>query len=160
MHIMHLACAVDALSSVLVDLIETPGLVEGSSKDAKLQTLFGNYKAWAEAAGYCFGKPFFLVKKSHFMSKKPASRKPSHVASLIRSPRQSLQKDVLPSGVEAEGREQTLRSVAEVFVCYSMSLHDLLGQWPAESCQHTRLGGAVSRRNDFSIFQFSVLVIL
>lgn len=50
MHIVHLALGVDGLASVLMDLVDHPdGLVEGQSRDQKLEKLFENYKEWAEA---------------------------------------------------------------------------------------------------------------
>ncbi len=51
MHIVHLALGVDAVGSVLMDIIDHPsGLVEGQSRDQKLATLWENYKTWAEAS--------------------------------------------------------------------------------------------------------------
>lgn len=50
MHIVHLALGVDALGSVLMDLVDHPdGLIAGSSRENKLGTLWGNYKEWADA---------------------------------------------------------------------------------------------------------------
>ena len=48
MHIMHLACAVDSLTSILLDLVEEDNLVAGSTRDQKLDTLWQNYRDWAE----------------------------------------------------------------------------------------------------------------
>ena len=49
MHIVHLALAVDAIASVLIDLVDIDGLVAGATRDQKLATLWCNYHAWAEA---------------------------------------------------------------------------------------------------------------
>lgn len=50
MHIVHLALGVDALGSVLMDLVDHPdGLIAGSSRENKLGTLWDNYKEWADA---------------------------------------------------------------------------------------------------------------
>ena len=51
MHIMHLACAVDSLTSVLLDLVEEDNLVAGSTRDQRLDTLWQNYRSWAETNG-------------------------------------------------------------------------------------------------------------
>lgn len=49
MHIVHLALAVDAVASVLLDMVDFPGLIQGGSRDERLQTLFSNYREWCEA---------------------------------------------------------------------------------------------------------------
>ena len=49
MHIVHLALAVDAIASVLIDLVDIDDLVAGATRDQKLATLWCNYHAWAEA---------------------------------------------------------------------------------------------------------------
>ena len=52
MHIVHVACAVDAISSILLDLVEAPNLdIAGGTRDQKLETLWHNYRSWAESAG-------------------------------------------------------------------------------------------------------------
>ena len=66
MHIMHLACAVDCLSSVLMDLVDEPNLISGNSRDKKLETLWINYRNWAEATGNLFQRTsLFLLILGH-----------------------------------------------------------------------------------------------
>ena len=51
MHLVHLALGCDAVSSILLDIIDDPsGLVAGHSRDKKLEALWCNYKEWAEAS--------------------------------------------------------------------------------------------------------------
>ena len=52
MHITYLALGVDALASVLMDVIDHNGgsLVEGKHRDNKLETLYNNYRVWCEAS--------------------------------------------------------------------------------------------------------------
>ena len=51
MHLVHLALGVDAISSVLLDIVDHPdGLVAGTSRDGRLETLWWNYKEWADAS--------------------------------------------------------------------------------------------------------------
>ena len=52
MHIVHLACATDSISSILLDLVEEPNIgINGGTRDQKLETLWHNYRSWAESAG-------------------------------------------------------------------------------------------------------------
>ncbi len=46
MHIMHLACSVDAICSVLLDLSD------GGNRDRQLAELWESYKTWCEAARF------------------------------------------------------------------------------------------------------------
>ena len=50
MHIMHLACCVDAVVSIIMDLVDETN-IEGTSRDAKLEKLWLNYKKWADDTG-------------------------------------------------------------------------------------------------------------
>jgi len=53
MHIVHLACGVDAMASIIMDLVENePHLIAGTSKEKKLETLWINYRQWAESSRY------------------------------------------------------------------------------------------------------------
>ena len=53
MHIVHLACGVDAISSIIMDLVDNvPDLIAGTSREKKLETLWLNYRAWAESSRY------------------------------------------------------------------------------------------------------------
>ena len=49
MHIVHLALGVDAIASVLIDVVDIDGLVAGATRDLRLGSLWSNYHAWAEA---------------------------------------------------------------------------------------------------------------
>lgn len=49
MHITHLALAVDALSSVILDLCDLQGMIAGDTLDKRLETLWDNYRGWCEA---------------------------------------------------------------------------------------------------------------
>lgn len=64
MHIVHLALAVDAIVSILIDLVEIPDLVLGDTRDQRLGTLWNNYQAWCEAIRHLLAKKhavcFFL----------------------------------------------------------------------------------------------------
>lgn len=64
MHITYLALGVDALASVLMDVIDHNGgsLIEGKHRDNKLETLYNNYRDWCEAsrALICRFKKLFL----------------------------------------------------------------------------------------------------
>ena len=52
MHIVHLACATDSISSILLDLVEEPNIgINGGTRDQKLEMLWHNYRSWAESAG-------------------------------------------------------------------------------------------------------------
>ena len=50
MHIVHLALAVDAITSILIDLVEIPDLILGETRDQRLGTLWLNYHEWCEAS--------------------------------------------------------------------------------------------------------------
>lgn len=53
MHIVHLACAMDGITSILLDLVEEdPTLLRGNSKESKLETLWLNYRDWCEASRF------------------------------------------------------------------------------------------------------------
>ena len=49
MHIVHLALGVDALASVIMDLVDHPTLVGGNNKSQKLDALWENYREWCES---------------------------------------------------------------------------------------------------------------
>ncbi len=51
MHLVHLACGTDAVTSIILDVVDHPsGLVHGNTRDKQLETLWLNYKEWAEAS--------------------------------------------------------------------------------------------------------------
>lgn len=49
MHIVHLALATDSISSVLLDLTD-PGIIDGGTRDARLNHLWLNYRDWCESS--------------------------------------------------------------------------------------------------------------
>lgn len=85
MHIVHLALAVDAIVSILIDLVEIPDLILGDTRDQRLGTLWNNYQVWCEAIRHLLAKKhvvcfFFTLsalspKKE---SKKTGTRKYAH----------------------------------------------------------------------------------
>ena len=49
MHIVHLAVGMDAVASLLLDLVDFPGLIDGGTRDQRLAKLWENYKEWCDA---------------------------------------------------------------------------------------------------------------
>ena len=54
MHITHLALGVDALSSVMLDVVDHPTLVAETTKQKKLDVLWENYREWCEGGRLLF----------------------------------------------------------------------------------------------------------
>ena len=54
MHIMHLACSVDAICSILLDL------TDGGNRDQQLSQLWESYRKWCEDARFLDSNNFFL----------------------------------------------------------------------------------------------------
>jgi predicted RNase H-like nuclease len=54
MHITHLALGVDTLSSVMLDVVDHPTLVAGTTKQRKLDVLWENYREWCEGGRLLF----------------------------------------------------------------------------------------------------------
>ena len=51
MHIVHLALAMDSMSSVLLDLMDDGvGVIDGSTRDRRLLHLWENYREWCETS--------------------------------------------------------------------------------------------------------------
>jgi len=69
MHLVHLACGIDAVTSVILDVVDHPsGLVHGNSRDKQLETLWCNYKNWAEASRRL---TFYLINISNLSCLRP-----------------------------------------------------------------------------------------
>ena len=56
MHVMHLSLYPDAYCSVLLDLTDTQGIIQGTSRDARLTTLWVSYRQWCEQEGLLWEK--------------------------------------------------------------------------------------------------------
>ena len=51
MHIVHLALAMDSMSSVLLDLTDDDAcIIDGNTRDRRLQHLWENYRDWCETS--------------------------------------------------------------------------------------------------------------
>lgn len=62
MHIVHLACGMDVLTSVLLDLTDDgANLIHGNSRDRRLQELWLSYRDWCEG-----GRTLLFVKEHTF----------------------------------------------------------------------------------------------
>ena len=58
MHIVHLACGMDVLTSVLLDLTDDgANLIHGNSRDKRLQELWLSHREWCEG-----GRTLLFVK--------------------------------------------------------------------------------------------------
>ncbi|CAE7248892.1 unnamed protein product [Symbiodinium sp. CCMP2592] len=50
MHMVHLACAVDFLASMLLEVTDDATIVEGSSREKRLDLIWKDYRSWSEAS--------------------------------------------------------------------------------------------------------------
>ena len=61
MHIVHLALAMDSISSVLLDLSDPDAaIIAGGTRDARLNHLWESYRDWCEGSSH-------LIKKTSSM---------------------------------------------------------------------------------------------
>lgn len=51
MHIVHLALGTDMITSLLMDWSDDRTYVSGTSRDARLENLWSNYRSWCEEQG-------------------------------------------------------------------------------------------------------------
>ena len=49
MHMVHLACAVDFLGSMLLEVTDDATVLPGASREKRLDVLWKDYRSWAEA---------------------------------------------------------------------------------------------------------------
>lgn len=66
MHIVHLALAVDAITSILIDLVQIPDLILGGTRDQRLGMLWNNYQEWCESIRHLLAKKhrlFFYLER-------------------------------------------------------------------------------------------------
>lgn len=127
MHIVHLACGVDAMASIIMDLVENePHLIAGTSKEKKLETLWINYRQWAESSRYpvwnlklslvvcIFICRFLLWHVFYFHNSYLVLS--LHIMQL-RNSRQSIPQILYASDSAPQKRFKTLRSVAKNSQC-------------------------------------------
>ena len=51
MHVVHLALGTDMITSLLMDWSDDRTYVSGTSRDARLENLWSNYRSWCEEQG-------------------------------------------------------------------------------------------------------------
>ena len=51
MHIVHLALGTDLITSLLMDWTDDRTYVSGTSRDARLEALWNNYRSWCQEQG-------------------------------------------------------------------------------------------------------------
>ena len=47
---VHLACAVDFLGSMLLEVTDDSAIVQGASREKRLESVWKDYRSWAEAS--------------------------------------------------------------------------------------------------------------
>lgn len=143
MHIVHLALAMDSISSVLLDLTD-PGIIAGASRDARLNHLWLSYREWAEGSRHLPSKFFCApssVYRPYFKNKWCCfSIYPIRLLDIVmermRSTRSSCETFLHHRYTTTGQWRKVLWGVSKDSFCNRMSVLDLLALQPAAYNKH------------------------
>lgn len=142
MHIVHLACAMDGITSILLDLVEEdPTLLRGNSKESKLETLWLNYRDWCEASRFLtliVTIFFFNPLQLYFGKRKFEHTEFFFLAWLSLRSTGPCIPSAIHFGNSQTGSRKTLRSKSKDCQCYRMSLFDFLDACFTATLQYKR----------------------